>query len=82
MARPARPGSPRQPWVARQQLLDRHNPADRLVPRVPPAPAASKLSSMRARQRLEPLATALEGCSGADARQLARMAWQVATTHV
>ena len=44
--------------------------------------AASKLSSMRARQRLEPLATALEGRSGADAHQLARMARQVATTRV
>ncbi|MGH4026591.1 MAG: helix-turn-helix domain-containing protein [Pseudonocardiaceae bacterium] len=42
--------------------------------------AVSKLSSMRARKRLEPLADALDTRSGSDARGLARMARQVATT--
>jgi len=44
--------------------------------------AAAKLTSARARRRLEPLVTALEARSGIDARQLARMARQVATTRV
>ncbi|MDQ4022078.1 MAG: hypothetical protein M3257_10800, partial [Actinomycetota bacterium] len=44
--------------------------------------AASKLSSVRVRRRLEPLVTALEARPGADARQLARLARQVATTRV
>lgn len=39
-----------------------------------------KLSSVRARKRLEPLADALEARPGSDARELARMARQVATT--
>jgi transcriptional regulator with XRE-family HTH domain/tetratricopeptide (TPR) repeat protein len=39
-----------------------------------------KLSSLRARQRLNPLATALEARPGTDARELARTARQVATT--
>jgi hypothetical protein len=39
--------------------------------------AAAKLSSVRARRRLEPLAVALETRSGDDARQLALMARQV-----
>jgi len=44
--------------------------------------AAAKLTSTRARRRLAPLVTALEARSGADARQLARMARQVATTRL
>lgn len=40
----------------------------------------TKLSSIRARQRLEPLATALESRSSNDHRELARMARQVAAT--
>jgi hypothetical protein len=44
--------------------------------------AAAKLGSMRARHRLEPLAAALETRPGSDARQLARMARQVAATRV
>ena len=44
--------------------------------------SAARLGSVRARRRLEPLAAALEARSGADARQLARMARQVATTRV
>ncbi|MCA1673498.1 MAG: hypothetical protein LC799_15305, partial [Actinobacteria bacterium] len=44
--------------------------------------AAAKLGSVRARRRLEPLAAALETRPGSDARQLARMARQVATTRV
>ncbi len=39
-----------------------------------------KLSSVRARQRLDPLVTALESRPRADHRELARMARQVATT--
>ena len=42
--------------------------------------AAGKLTSARVRRRLEPLVTALEARSGADAGQLARMARQVTTT--
>ena len=43
----------------------------------------TKLNSVRARQQLEPLAAALEArSSSSDARQLARMARQVATTRV
>ncbi len=42
--------------------------------------AAAELSSVRARRQLEPLVTALEAHSGADARQLVRMGRQVATT--
>ncbi|MDQ4033777.1 MAG: hypothetical protein M3332_16670, partial [Actinomycetota bacterium] len=41
---------------------------------------AAKLNSIRARKRLEPLVAALEARPGPDARQLARMARQVATT--
>ncbi|MGH3768969.1 MAG: helix-turn-helix domain-containing protein [Pseudonocardiaceae bacterium] len=40
----------------------------------------TKLSSVRARQRLNPLVIALESRSGSDYRQLARTARQVATT--
>ena len=42
--------------------------------------AAAKVTSMRVRQRLAPLADALETRPGGDARELARMARQVATT--
>jgi hypothetical protein len=42
--------------------------------------AVGKLSSVRARKRLEPLATALDARRGSDARELARMARQVAVT--
>jgi hypothetical protein len=43
----------------------------------------TKLNSVRARQQLGPLATALEARpSSSDTRQLARMARQLATTHV
>jgi len=41
---------------------------------------ASKLTSFRVRQRLEPLTAALEARPGGDAKQLARMARRVATT--
>jgi len=44
--------------------------------------AAGKLTSVRARRRLEPLASALDTRPGADPRQLARTARQVATTVV
>ncbi|MGH4009523.1 MAG: helix-turn-helix domain-containing protein [Pseudonocardiaceae bacterium] len=44
--------------------------------------AVSKLSSVRARKRLEPLATALEAQRGSDARDLARVARRVSTTRV
>ena len=44
--------------------------------------AAARLSSVRARRQLEPLATALEARSGSDAAQLARMARQVAVTRI
>ncbi len=40
--------------------------------------AAAKLTSIRVRQRLEPLATALEARPGSDPQQLARMTRQVA----
>jgi len=40
--------------------------------------AATKLNSVRAHERLEPLAAALEARPGSDARELARMARQVA----
>ena len=40
----------------------------------------TRISSMHARQRLEPLAAALEARSGSDYRELARMARQVAST--
>ena len=46
------------------------------------ANAAAKLSSTRVRTRLVPLAAALEARPGTDLRQLARVARQVATTHV
>ena len=42
--------------------------------------SAGKLTSVRVRQRLEPLSAALETRRGSDAEQLARMARQVATT--
>jgi hypothetical protein len=42
--------------------------------------AAAKLTSVRVRQRLEPLIAALEARPGGDAKQLARMARRVATT--
>ncbi|MGH4009070.1 MAG: helix-turn-helix domain-containing protein [Pseudonocardiaceae bacterium] len=42
----------------------------------------TKLSSVRARRRLEPLVAALETRSGNDHRELAQMARQVATTRV
>lgn len=42
--------------------------------------SAARISSVRARRRLEPLAAALEARPGIDAKQLARMARQVATT--
>ncbi len=44
--------------------------------------AVTKLSSVRARKRLEPLASALDTRRGSDARDLARMARQVAATRV
>jgi len=44
--------------------------------------AAAKLTSVRTRRQLEPLAAALAARRGADAEQLARMARQVATTRV
>jgi hypothetical protein len=44
--------------------------------------SAGKLTSVRARRRLEPLAAALEARRGSDAEQLARMARQVAITRV
>jgi len=43
---------------------------------------ASTLTSVRARTRLVPLATALEARPGSDARQLTQMARQVATRQV
>ena len=43
---------------------------------------ARKLSSVRIRRRLEPLAAALEARPGSDHRELARTARQVATTRV
>ena len=46
------------------------------------ANAAAMLSSTGVRTRLVPLAAALEARPGNDLRQLARMARQVATTHV
>jgi len=42
--------------------------------------AVTRISSMHARQRLEPLAAALEARPGSDYRELARMARQVAST--
>ena len=42
--------------------------------------AVTRISSMHARQRLEPLAAALEARPGSDHRELARMARQVAAT--
>ena len=45
-------------------------------------PAAAESTSVRARQRLEPLEAALAARRGSDAEQLARMARQVATTRV
>ncbi|MGH3793872.1 MAG: hypothetical protein ACRDSP_03180 [Pseudonocardiaceae bacterium] len=42
----------------------------------------TKLSSVQARKRLEPLASALDTRRGSDARELARMARQVAATRV
>jgi transcriptional regulator with XRE-family HTH domain len=44
--------------------------------------AVSTISSLRIRKRLEPLASALDTRRGSDARDLARMARQVATTRV
>ena len=44
--------------------------------------AVTRISSMHARQRLEPLAAALEARPGSDYRELARMARQVAATRV
>ncbi len=44
--------------------------------------AVSKLSSVRARKRLKPLASALEAQRSSDAKELARMARQVATTRM
>ena len=44
--------------------------------------AVASSHSRRARERLEPLATALEARPGSDARELARMARQVAVTQV
>jgi hypothetical protein len=44
--------------------------------------SAGKLSSIHARKRLEPLADALDTRRGSDARDLARMARQVAATRV
>ena len=42
--------------------------------------SAARISSVRARRRLEPLAAALEARPGIDTKQLARMARQVAAT--
>ncbi|MDQ3886795.1 MAG: hypothetical protein M3308_07280, partial [Actinomycetota bacterium] len=44
--------------------------------------AAGRLTSIRVRQKLEPLAIALEGRRGSDARELARQARQVALARV
>ena len=44
--------------------------------------AVTKLSSVRARRRLESLVAALESRPGSDYRQLSRMARQVAATRV
>lgn len=44
--------------------------------------AVTKLSSVRARWRLEPLVAALESRPGSDYRQLSQMARQVAATRV
>jgi transcriptional regulator with XRE-family HTH domain len=44
--------------------------------------AVTKLSSVRARKRLEPLADALDARRGSDARELTRMARRVAATRV
>jgi transcriptional regulator with XRE-family HTH domain len=44
--------------------------------------SATKLSSVRVRRRLEPLATALDARPGSDARDLARTARHVVTTRV
>jgi hypothetical protein len=44
--------------------------------------AVTKLSSVRARRRLEPLVAALESRPGSDHRQLSRMARQIAATRV
>ncbi len=44
--------------------------------------AVTKLSSIRARKRLEPLATALEARPGRDTKDLARMARQVSSGRV
>ncbi|HWM00750.1 MAG TPA: hypothetical protein VNP92_00270, partial [Actinophytocola sp.] len=45
-----------------------------------PSTAVTTLSSVRARRRLEPLVAALEARPGSDAKELGRMARQVATT--
>jgi len=42
--------------------------------------AVTRISSMHARQRLEPLAAALDSRPGNDYRELARMARQMAST--
>ncbi|MCA1676191.1 MAG: hypothetical protein LC799_29780, partial [Actinobacteria bacterium] len=42
----------------------------------------TKIASVRTRRRLEPLAAELESRPGSDAKELARMARQVATTRV
>jgi hypothetical protein len=44
--------------------------------------AVSKLSSVRARKRLAPLADALDTRRGSDTRELARMARRVAATRM
>jgi hypothetical protein len=44
--------------------------------------AVTKLSSVRARRRLEPLIAALEARPGSDTKELGRMARQVAATRV
>jgi transcriptional regulator with XRE-family HTH domain len=44
--------------------------------------AVSKLSSVRARRRLEPLIAALEARPGTDTKDLARMAWHVSSARV
>ncbi|MGH4013699.1 MAG: hypothetical protein ACRDSL_07145 [Pseudonocardiaceae bacterium] len=47
--------------------------------RTTPSPQRAKLTSVRARTRLEPLAAALDTRPGSDARDLSRAARQVAT---
>jgi hypothetical protein len=47
-----------------------------------PITAVSKISSVRARRRLEPLVAALESRPGADTKDLARMARQLTPARI